>query len=201
MILYLQMYLSFVYSQSSSSVASPPFVPSTINISVGSHGYYPPQTSQLYPTQMQSQWSNANPNVYTTGSDSASSLEALLSSIDASKIPHPVPLVSYGNSNLNTAISDDPYADIDDAIINAALNPRERMNLLNIENQIWEFVKSAEIVKLFPPSLFPNSFRRLLVYRYAGIAQVKVRYGLFINAHLAIVWLVVVCLEWRSGLI
>jgi hypothetical protein len=32
---------------------------------------------------------------------------------------------------------------IDDALINAAVNPRERMNLLSIENQVLEFVKST----------------------------------------------------------
>jgi hypothetical protein len=54
---------------------------------------------------------------------------------------------------------------IDQVIIDAANNPRERMNVLNIENSILTFVKSNEKTLEIPP--LHNSFKRLITYRIA----------------------------------
>ena len=54
---------------------------------------------------------------------------------------------------------------IDSAIISAMENPRERMHVLTIENELLNFVKSTDRVMEIPPT--NNSFRRLLTYRVA----------------------------------
>jgi hypothetical protein len=54
---------------------------------------------------------------------------------------------------------------LDDALIAACENPRERMVVLQLEDTILKFVKSSEISLEFPSGL--NSFRRLVVYRLA----------------------------------
>ena len=63
-------------------------------------------------------------------------------------------------TNINTA--DEP---IDSAIINAIENPRERMNVLNLENMFLNFVNSNERVMEIP--VIHNSFKRLITYRVA----------------------------------
>jgi hypothetical protein len=60
------------------------------------------------------------------------------------------------------SFNDEP---IDQVIIDAANNPRERMIVLNIENSILTFVKSEEKTLEIPP--LHNAFRRLLTYRIA----------------------------------
>ena len=59
------------------------------------------------------------------------------------------------STNVNTA--DEP---IDSAIINAIENPRERMNVLNLENMFLNFVNSNERVMEIP--VIHKSFKRLI---------------------------------------
>lgn len=73
----------------------------------------------------------------------------------ASALQQPPP-----STNVNTA--DEP---IDSAIINAIENPRERMNVLNLENMFLNFVNSNERVMEIP--VIHNSFKRLITYRVA----------------------------------
>eukprot|EP01035_Chromulina_nebulosa_P040953 gene40953-55349_t len=65
----------------------------------------------------------------------------------------------------NNIIQVNPLPDdqIDSALVSAMSNPRERMQLFQIEDTILKFVKSNEKLLEFPP--VHNSFRRLLAYR------------------------------------
>jgi hypothetical protein len=54
---------------------------------------------------------------------------------------------------------------VDSALLSAMDNPRERMIMFQIEDSIYQFVKSPEISMEIPPGL--NGFRRLLAYRIA----------------------------------
>lgn len=60
---------------------------------------------------------------------------------------------------------------IDKALMDAVQNPRERMQVLNIEHLILSFVRSSERTMEFPPGF--NSFRRLLTYRVAHRFRVE----------------------------
>ena len=64
--------------------------------------------------------------------------------------------------SMNVDTADEP---IDSAIINAIENPRERMNVLNLENMFLNFVNSNERVMEIP--VIHNSFKRLITYRVA----------------------------------
>lgn len=52
---------------------------------------------------------------------------------------------------------------VDAALLNALTNPRERMVVFQIENNILNFMNSGERTMEIPPGY--NSFRRLLAYR------------------------------------
>jgi hypothetical protein len=69
---------------------------------------------------------------------------------------------------------------LDDALIAACENPRERMVVLQLEDTILKFVKSSNETSLeFPSGL--NSFRRLVVYRLAdrfGLQKEQINYDI-----------------------
>lgn len=54
---------------------------------------------------------------------------------------------------------------MDSALLSAISNPRERMMLFQLEDSMYQFVKSTEVSMEIPPGL--NGFRRLLAYRIA----------------------------------
>lgn len=71
-------------------------------------------------------------------------------------------LASAHSAHASHASDDEP---LDSAVLEALRNPRERMNVLNAENSILNFVRSGESIMEIPP--ISNSFRRLIIYRVA----------------------------------